>query len=79
MINTRDLNIQMIATVATRLGNLSKKWGQVLKYKHFTRPSLQKIFKEQQTKTQRNKNICHAHVAHGYPLKEIARETEGKK
>jgi hypothetical protein len=35
------------------------------------RPSLEKIFKVQKTKTQRNENIYHAHVVHGYLLKEI--------
>jgi REP element-mobilizing transposase RayT/DNA-binding CsgD family transcriptional regulator len=40
--------------------------------RHLRRPSLAKIFKEQKTKTQRNENIYHAHVAHGYLLKEIA-------
>jgi len=62
--------------------------------KHLQRPSLAKIFKELKTKTQRNENIYHAHIAHGYLLKEIAaylkihytaiskaiaRETEGRK
>lgn len=36
------------------------------------RPSLDKIFREQKSKAQRNENICHTYVAHGYLLKEIA-------
>jgi REP element-mobilizing transposase RayT len=36
------------------------------------RPALGKLFKQTETKAQRNKNICDVHMSYGYTLKEIA-------
>ena len=36
------------------------------------RPGLEEIFKEGETKTQRNRGIASAHIKYGYMLKEIA-------
>jgi len=39
--------------------------------RHLNRPGLEEIFKEGETKTQRNRGIASAHLKYGYMLKEI--------